>query len=130
MDAADIKFNSDLRMSLKIDQQPESVLLFLSDDLEASEQTLELPYKEKIAKFINASATWHPLAMDKIKKQDGDPGKARVTQIHVLSEQDADAITFGLLCRVEIDVEHGRGIKIDGETLQILKYGIGDVALS
>lgn len=128
MNSSDIKFNSRFRMPLKIDEEPKAVSLRISDDLEASEEELQTPYKEKIAKFVNSSATWYPLAIEKIKSEDGEPGKTRLLTIHILSEQDSDAMVFGLAFTVDIDREHQRGMKINGETLEILEYGIGDVA--
>lgn len=130
MDGSDVKFNSKLKMSVKVDQQPESVLLELSDSLAAAEQELELPYKQRIADFVNASGTWYRLAVEKIRKEDSQPGKMRLTQIFVLSEPSAEFMVFGLQFRVEIDIEHGRGMKLNGDTLQILEYGSADVAFA
>jgi hypothetical protein len=130
MDSADIRFNAKLRMPLKIDQQPDSVLLEISDSLAAAEEELQTPFKEKIAEFVNSSSTWYPMAVETIKAADPQPGRIRLLQIFILSEQDADSIVFGLMFRVEIDVEHGRGLKVDGRTLRILEHGIGDVAFS
>lgn len=128
MDSSDIKFDSDLAMSFEIKEEPDSVSLEISDALEASEQELQTPYKQKIAKFVNLSATWYPLAIEKIKKEDSEPGEIELLTIYILSEQNSDSVIFGLEFRVDIDVEHQRGMKIDGETLEILEYGIGDVA--
>ena len=50
--------------------------------------------------------------------------------IYILSEQNVNSIIFGLLFRVEIDIEHGRGLKMDGETLKILEYGTAEVSFS
>jgi hypothetical protein len=130
MESADIKFNSKLRMPFKIDQQSESVLLEISDSLEASEQQLQPSYRQKIADFLNSSESWYPLAIKEIRNKDGDPGRIRLLQVFILSEQDADSLVFGLMFRVDIDVEHGRGLKVEGQTLRVLDYGIGDVAFS
>lgn len=48
--------------------------------------------------------------------------------IYLLSEQtDADFI-FGLLFGVKADSEHGRGMKLRLDPLEILDYGLADVA--
>ena len=39
-------------------------------------------------------------------------------------------MVFGLEYRIDADVEHGRGLKIDGETFEILEWGIGEVAFT
>ena len=130
MDSADIKFNLKLRMPFRIDQQPDSVLLEISDSLEAAEEHLQIPYKEKIAKFLNASKTWYPMAVEKIMSEATTPGKVRLLQVFILSEQAVNSIVFGLMFGVDSDVEHGRGLKVDGDTLKIIEYGIGDVAFS
>lgn len=132
MKGSDIAFNAKMRMSFRIAPQAESVLLELSDSLEAYEACeageLSSAYKDRIARFLAAAETWYPLAIAEIRKRDPEPGKLRLLQVFVLSEEDAASIVFGLLFRVEIDVEHGRGLRIDGETMAILQYGIGDVA--
>ena len=130
MESSDIKFNSKMRMPFGINQQPDSVLLEISDSLGAAEEDLQDSYKERIARFLNSCETWYPLAVEKIKSKDSKPGKIRLLQVFILSEQNADSMVFGLMFRVDVDVEHGRGLKVDGDTLEILKFGIGDVALS
>lgn len=128
MDSSDIKFDSDLTMVIEIKEEPDSVSLEISDALYASEEELQISYKKEIAKFVNLSATWYPLAIEKIKSEDSEPGEIELLTIYILSEQNSDSMVFGLEFRVDIDIEHQRGMKIDGETLKILEYGIGDVA--
>ena len=130
MKSSDIKFNSELQMPVKIDQEPKPVVLEIADSLDAAEQKLRQPYKEKIAKFLNSSESWYPVSIKKIKDETPKPGKIRLLQIFILSEQDADSLVFGLEFRIDADVEHGRGLKIDGETLEILEWGIGEVAFT
>ena len=48
--------------------------------------------------------------------------------IYILSEEDNKNTIFGLLYRIEEDVEHGRGIKITDD-MKIIEYGIGDIAI-
>lgn len=128
MDSSDIKLDSNLSMTFEIGEEPKLVLLELSDSLYASKEELQIPYKKEIAKFVNSSAAWYPLAIEKIKKEDSEPGRIRLLKIYILSEQNSDSMVFGLLFGVDVDIEHDRGLKIDGDTLKILEYGIGDVA--
>ena len=130
MEPSDIKFNSKLRMPFGINQQPDPILLEISDSLDAAEETPRDSYKERIARFLNSCEIWYPSAIQRIKSKDGDPGRVRLLQVFILSEQDADSMVFGLMFRVDIDIEHGRGLKVSGDTLEILEYGIGDVAFS
>jgi len=81
MDGADIKFNAKLQMPVKIAQEQKPVLLEISDSLDAAEEKLRRPYKDKIAKFVDSSASWYPLAIEKIKEETPDPGKTRLLQI-------------------------------------------------
>jgi hypothetical protein len=130
MDGSKIKMRSDATMSLKIDPQKEKVVLVIPDSLEASEEELEPAYKDKIAGFINAADSWYPSAVGEIRKEFAKPGDIRLTRLYVLSEQSEKTLRFGLSFRVEADVEHGRGMKIDGATFEILKYGAADVAFT
>lgn len=130
MDVPDIKFNSKLRMPFSIAQQSQTVLVELSDELAASEEVLRKPYKQKIVDFLNSSQVWFPIAIEKIQREEDPSVSFRLLQIFILSEQDADSLIFGLVFWVNVDVEHQRGMKIDGDTMHILEYGIGDVAFT
>lgn len=115
-------------MVFEIDEEPKLVALELSDALYASKEELQTSYKEEIAKFVNSSAAWYPLAIERIEREDLEPGRIRLLTTYILSEQDAESMVFGLLFGVDVDSEHQRGLKIDGDTLEIFEYGIGDVA--
>lgn len=128
MIASDVVFDSDLAMPLKFNQQSESVIMEISDSLDASEQTLFFSYRQKIADFINSATAWYPLSINRIIGEIGVSGAIRLMRIYVLSEQDQESIDFGLLFRVDFDVEHGRGLKINGGTLNIIEYGLGEIA--
>ncbi len=130
MKASDILFDLDLAMSIRIDQQPEPVLLQISDSLKVAKQTLSPSFKKKIADFINSSSIWFFMAIAKIKDESKHPKEISLMQIHILSEQDQDSLVLGLEFWVDFDVEHGRGIKIDVSDFVILEYGFADVAFT
>lgn len=48
--------------------------------------------------------------------------------IYLLSEQTSSDLIFGLLFRVDAEVEHGRGMKISLEEMIIIDYGDTDRA--
>ena len=48
--------------------------------------------------------------------------------IYLLSEQTSSDFIFGLLFRVDAEVEHGRGMKISLEEMAIIDYGDADRA--
>lgn len=48
--------------------------------------------------------------------------------IYLLSEQTSSDLIFGLLFRVDAEVEHGRGMKISLEEMTIIDYGDADRA--
>jgi hypothetical protein len=127
MDASNIIFDSDLTMLININQQSDEINLKISDSLEASEEALSFPYKERIATFINSSDVWHKLALEKLVKEEKNV-IARLMTIYILSEQNVESLIFGLLFRVEHDIEHGRGMKISGGNFEIFEYGLGDIA--
>lgn len=130
MNSSEIEFDSDLTMDINIDQQQQSVILEISDSLAVSEEELQISFKQKIANFINSSKTWYPLSIERIFNEDSKQAKPKLMTIYILSEQNVNSIIFGLLFRVEIDIEHGRGLKMDGETLKILEYGTAEVSFS
>jgi len=125
-------------MQASIKSQNQRINLILSDSLEAAEETLRQAYLKKIQNFLDSSYDWYDLAVGEIKgafvKSGGATGgmhgdsAIRLMSIYVLSEQDDERMVFGLLFRVEFDVEHGRGMKMYGDNYEIFEYGLGDVA--
>lgn len=124
-----LNFNDDKQMEINIPEQDESISLEISDELNAFDEDLSDEYKDKIIEFINNSIIWFKEISNKIKDDLGD-NKFRLMTIYILSEQDADSIIFGLLFNVDVDKEHGRGAKIDGNSLKIIEYGLADVAIA
>lgn len=130
MENSDIKFDAKFRMPLKISQQKEPVVLVLSDSLKASRQELQTSYKTRIVRFVNSDELWYPLCVDRIRSENKRPGKTELMRLYVLSEQSDEPLVFGLSFRVKFDIEHGRGMKIEAGTLNIIEYGDADVAFS
>ena len=53
---------------------------------------------------------------------------ARLLSIFILSEQRDVDLIFGLEFGLREDSEHGRGFKLSLNSLEILEYGLGEVA--
>ena len=129
MNAMDIAFNEDLRMTLPtLAGLDMPLFLVLSDDLDAAFEPLELPYKQRMVRFLNASETWLPIARQRILADVGNLDGLALTTVFVLFEQQAASSVFGLLFELDADEEHGRGLMLDGDSFAILKYGDASVA--
>lgn len=128
MDLNDIFFDDDFSCEVQINEQDDLITLQLSDDLEAIEQDISDSYKEKMLTFLKTSNIWFKLAIQKIQNDTQDVSGLELTNIFVLSEQDDDPITFGLSFNLDYDREHGRGMKILGDTFEIIEYGLADIA--
>lgn len=133
----DIYFGDELETSIFLDALKKKVRIFLSDDLEASEQELTEEYKEKIVQFLEEISIWYNKTIDAVKQYaDGKYGIKDVSSndielkaIFILFEQDEPDL-FGLSYRTKFDVEHGCGIKLKGNNQQfeIVEIGCADVA--
>ncbi|QIM68350.1 hypothetical protein [Basfia succiniciproducens] len=126
MNVNDIMFSDNLEMYISIPEESHSINLVIADYLELAEQDLSVEYKQKIIKMIGQSGEWYSLGQNRIFDDLSEKGE--LMSIFLLSEQTEDEFVIGLLFRVEIDVEHGRGMKISLNSMSILKYGIGEVA--
>ena len=49
-------------------------------------------------------------------------------EIFILSEQNSNEMIYGVLFNVDGDREHGRGMKIRGEDLSVIEFGLSEVA--
>jgi hypothetical protein len=126
----DIVFDENYSMSgIFITQQNEDIRLSISDGLDAAHEPLQDDYKNRIANFINFSKSWFPIALNKIKTETENPGELQLICIHILFEQNQDNSLFGLEFYVDFDMEHGRGMVINGESLEIVGYGDADVSI-
>ena len=121
-----IIFDDDLEMSVFIPEQQDSIRLVLSDELALADEVMSNDYKEKIVHMLGASAYWYELAEKRIFSELSMMGQLMV--IYLLSEQTSSDFIFGLLFRVDAEVEHGRGMKISLEEMAIIDYGDADRA--
>lgn len=121
-----IIFDDDLEMSVFIPEQQDSIRLVLSDELALADEVMSNDYKEKIVHMLRASAYWYELAEKRIFSELSMMGQLMV--IYLLSEQTSSDFIFGLLFRVDAEVEHGRGMKISLEEMAIIDYGDADRA--
>ena len=121
-----IKFDDDLEMSVFIPEQHDSIRLVLSDGLALADEVMANDYKEKIVHMLGSSAYWYELAEKRIFSELSMMGQ--LMAIYLLSEQTSSDCIFGLLFRVDAEVEHGRGMKISLEEMTIIDYGDADKA--
>ena len=121
-----IKFDDDLEMSVFIPEQHDSIRLVLSDELALAGEVMVNDYKEKIIHMLGSSAYWYELAEKRIFSELSMMGQ--LMAIYLLSEQTSSDFIFGLLFRVDAEVEHGRGMKISLEEMTIIDYGDADRA--
>ena len=134
MSPKDIVFDENLEFYTKSSITGNDICVILSDDLNASEETLEEEYKHKIANFINNYNIWYKKTIEKIEtwalSQYGHNPKSneiKLMNIFILFEQQEKEL-YGLEFRVEFDIEHGCGLKISPNNLKIIEIGNGDVA--
>ena len=127
MKAEDLIFDEEMEMYLKIPEQDEPTYLSVSDDLRIYEEEEMGPaYKEKILTMLSLSEQWYPLAQERLQADVAENGQ--LMSIYLLSEQDDSDFVFGLQFNVKADSEHGRGMKLTLDPLQIIDYGLADVA--
>lgn len=113
-------------MNVFISEQEDSIRLVLSDELALADEIMANDYKEKIVHMLGSSAYWHELAEKRIFSELSMMGQ--LMAIYLLSEQTSSDFIFGLLFRVDAEVEHGRGMKISLEEMTIIDYGDTDRA--
>lgn len=136
MKANDISFNENFYMSIFSEYLNKNIHLNISDELDASEEELTDEYREKIVNFVNNTPQWYGITCDSIiawvknvYKIDVHLQDIELMGIYILFEQNEHEL-FGLIFRLEFDIEHGCGIKIkinDGK-YEIIETGTGEVA--
>ena len=132
---ADLVFNEDMELYLHIKEQKNEVCLSLSDGLLAYDEPLTDEYKQKICDFISQSSNWFEKALQAVLKRGQEKygieelqaETPRLMNIYILFEQ-VEKPLFGLEFRAELDIEHGCGLKMDGNTFEITEVGAGDIA--
>lgn len=136
MKATEITFDEDFQMWVFSEHLNKEIGLGISDDLDASEEELTNEYKEKIARFVNNMPQWYNIVLNSIitwakdtYKIDAHPQEIELMNVYVLFEQNADEL-FGVMFRVEFDIEHGCGVKIKATNgkYEVFEIGEGCVA--
>ena len=122
------KFDVRNEMYVSIPEEKGKVCLILSDSLEVINEELTLPYKVKLDNLLDQSSVWYPKALAKIQEEFPGLAHARLLSIFILSEQRDVDLIFGLEFGLREDSEHGRGLKFSLNRLEILEYGLGEVA--
>jgi hypothetical protein len=128
-----IKFDDQLACDLNVEYLNTDIILYISDDLNASLEPLSEAYLDKIVTFVNSIDTWYPLALQAVKEwgvkiYGNGNGNIQLMSIHLLFEQNAPQSIFGLQFRPDYDVEHGAGIKMTGDDFKIIEAGSADIA--
>ena len=122
------KFDVHNEMFVSIPEEREKVCLALSDSLEVINEELTPSYKAKLDNLLDQSSVWYPTALEKIQEEFPELAHARLLSIFILSEQRDIDLIFGLEFGLREDSEHGRGLKFSLNSLEILEYGLGEVA--
>lgn len=129
-------FDENHMTSFYSDYLKKNIMVIISDELDASEETLTDEYKEKISTFINKMSKWYYLVYDAIllwaKNEYGvalNTSDIELMIIYVLFEQSENEL-YGLSFRLSIDIEHGCGLQIavQNDDYRIIKIGTGEVA--
>jgi hypothetical protein len=109
-------------------EQIDPIAIEISDSLKAANEILADDYKNRVANFVNSSKEWFPIALNKIKGEIDNISGLKLMTIYILYEQNQNDSIDGLLFNLDFDREHGRGMMLNGENFNILKYGDASVA--
>lgn len=125
-----LEFDEDYCAEVYISEQNEEILLYLSDSLEVIDELPDIPksYEKSIMTLISNSEKWYRQAIEKIEEELIDTTKIKLMCIYILTEPNDEPLIFGLQFRVSSDVEHGRGMKVEDGTMNIIDYGLADIA--
>ena len=85
-------------------------------------------FYDTLDNLLDQSSVWYPTALEKIQEEFLGLAHARLLSIFILSEQRDVDLIFGLEFGLREDSEHGRGFKLSLNSLEILEYGLGEVA--
>lgn len=130
MEIKEFHFDDDLEMVIHIPQQKDEVILAISDELDISTDNLTEEYKQKMNQMFSRLDQILLIANQRLNKEFSETNNFRLLQIILLSEYSDPEFIVGLMFRVEQDVEHGRGMKISINSMEIIEYGLADVAFS
>lgn len=133
IESKDIKFDEQGSCDIKVDYLEYDIILYISDALNAYQEKLRVGYLARIAKFLNSIDRWYPICSTAVsawglKTYGASGGDVRLLSVHVLFEQESELPVFGLQFRPEYDTEHGAGVKINGDSFDLVEVGAADVA--
>jgi len=123
-----ISFDDEKSAIVRINAQRELVFVELSDSLDAFDEELSDHYVSTISTFIGQSDVWYRNCVNVLNGDQAAGNFFRLMVIYVLFEQSSSDSVFGLLFRVDGDIEHGRGFKVNGDDFSIMEYGLGDIS--
>lgn len=118
------------RTEVYITEEENEILLYLSDSLAVIDELPDIPenYKQSIISLVSNSDKWYNSVIKKIKNELAYEKNIKLMCIYILTEPNENPLIFGLDFRVSSDIEHGRGMKVETDTLKIIDYGLADVA--
>ena len=113
-----------------ISAQDKEIVLYLSDRLEVIDELPDIPksYEKSIMTLISNSEKWYRQAIEKIEEELIDTTKIKLMCIYIGTEKKEEEGRGGGQFRVSSDVEHGRGMKVEDGTMNIIDYGLADIA--
>lgn len=112
-----------------IPQSYKPILADLSLPLEESARPLTQELKDKVARLINLSATWYPLAVKKIKDEFNGNVDLRLVGLNILTDETQKEFIFGLNFDVSKDEEHGIGLQMSFPSFEIIKHGDAEASM-
>lgn len=125
-----LEFDEDYCVEVSVSGEKNKILLYLSDSLSVIDDLPDLPesYKDSIIFLISNSNEWYSKAIKKISNELVDEKNIKLMCIYILTEPDEQPLIFGAQFRVPSDEEHGRGMKFRSDSMEIIEYGLADVA--
>ena len=125
-----LEFDEDYCTEISILEEKHEILLYLSDSLLVMDEITDLSedYKNSIILLVTNSDTWYNKAIKKIRAELSNEKNIKLMCIYILTEPDEHPLIFGAQFRVPSDEEHGRGMKIRSDSMEIIEYGLADVA--
>ena len=130
MKHSDLEFDEDYCTEIFISKEKHEILLYLSDSLSVVDNILDIPesYKESITSLVSNSDRWYDKAIKKIRAELSNEKNIKLMCIYILTEPDEQPLIFGAQFKLPSDEEHGRGMKIRSDSMEIIEYGLADVA--
>lgn len=131
MSDLEIILDENLGMYINLPGIDKQVWLVLSDELKlaSSPNNLPLGYKNKICELVDKSDIWNEKAINYIYKKIGKKIHLNLIGIHLLSEYTDPDFIFGLEFGSPEENEHGIGLKMSLNSMDIIDFGDAEVSL-